>query len=147
MTKLSEHFTLEELTASQYATRHNIDNTPSPSVLGNLYVLANTLEAVRKLFNKPLVISSGYRCPMLNKAVGGAENSAHKLGLAADFTIPSLQLKDIVKAIVESDIQFHQIIYEGNWIHLGLCTDKPQRREVLTATFTNGVASYSKGLK
>lgn len=147
MTKLSEHFTLEELTASQYAVRHNLDNTPSPSVLGNLYVLATTLEAVRKLYNKPINISSGYRCPMLNKAVGGAENSAHKLGLAVDFVISGIALKDIVRDIVASDIAFDQLIFEGTWIHLGLRTDKPQRREVLTATFTNGKASYSQGIK
>lgn len=147
MTKLSEHFTLEELTASQYATRYNIDNTPSPNILGNLYVLATTLEAIRKLYNKPISISSGYRCPMLNKAVGGADNSAHKLGLAADFTIVGIPLKDIVRDIVNSDIQFDQLIFEGTWIHLGLSTDKPQRREVLTATFTNGRVSYSKGIK
>lgn len=146
MTQLSEHFALDELIFSQYAIRNNIDNTPSPSVLGNLYVLADTLEQVRKLYNKPINISSGYRCPKLNKGIGGAKNSAHLLGLAADFTISGLSLKTIAKDIIASNINFEQLIFEGTWLHLGLSTNRPMQREVLTATFHNGIATYTKGL-
>ena len=143
---LSEHFTLEELITSQYATRNNIDNTPTPSVLGNLYVLADTLEAIRKVVGKPLIISSGYRCPAVNKAVGGADNSYHMLGLAADINVSGMSPKLLANLIINSNVPFQQLIYEGTWIHVGILNKQPMAREVLTATFKDGKATYTKGI-
>lgn len=120
---LSPHFTLEELTISQTAAREGIDNTPSAAVLKNLKRLALVLEEVRHLAgDQPLVISSGYRSPALNKAVGGASKSAHMLGLGADITVPSFgTVMQLARAIAASGIAYDQLIHEyGTWVHIGL---------------------------
>jgi hypothetical protein len=142
---LTPHFTLDELTASQTATRRGIDNKPTIQILRNLTSLAETLEQVRALVGQPLTISSGYRCPDLNKWVGGASNSAHTLGLAADITCKGMTPQELARRIRASDIAFDQLIYEGTWVHLGLSATTP-RREVLTAHFDGGRATYSKGI-
>ncbi len=142
---MTEHFTLAELVASQTATRKGIDNTPGADALINLGRLAATLELVRALVGGPITVSSGYRCPALNRAVGGAANSAHVSGLAADITAPGLTPRALALLIRESGIAFDQLIYEGTWVHIGLCAGVP-RGQVLTATFTAGRASYSEGI-
>ena len=144
--KLSEHFSLDEFTASETATRKGIDNTPPPAVTERLRMLAATLEQVRTLLgNNSIRISSGYRCLELNRAIGSGDLSAHVLGYAVDFTCPKFGTpKEVAKKIAESPIRFDQLIYEGTWIHLSV--DPRNRREVLTATFKNGKASYSKGI-
>lgn len=141
---MSDHFTIAELTFSQTAVRKGIDNTPSPAVAANLDRLMATLEQVRALTG-PLRVSSGYRSPALNAAVGGARGSAHVLGLAADITSATLTPKSLALLIRESDIEFDQLIYEGTWVHIGLSAG-PLRREVLTAHFDGGRATYSKGI-
>ncbi|BDC46011.1 D-Ala-D-Ala carboxypeptidase family metallohydrolase [Paraburkholderia terrae] len=149
MTSLTTHFTLEELTISQTATRRGIDNTPSPAAVDNLKKVAALLEQVRTLLGtKPVLVSSGYRSPGVNAAVGGASNSRHLLGLAADFTCPSFgSPKAICKEIAESELAFDQLIFEGAWVHIGLPPDNtPSRRQILTAHFQNGMASYMEGI-
>jgi hypothetical protein len=143
--KLTENFTLEELVASQIATRRRLDNRPGPGELENLRRLAGVLEQVRSLVEAPVTISSGYRSPAVNAAVGGARNSAHLKGLAADINVPGLTPKALAKTIRDSDIQFDQLIYEGTWVHIGLSVGAP-RREVLTATFAPGGVVYSQGV-
>ena len=129
---LSQHFTLEEFTFSQTAARLGIDNTPSASVVGNLTVLASTLERIRTLLGRPITITSGYRCPDLNKAAGGAVNSAHKEGLAADIKVAGLTPKQVCEAIRDSGIEFDQVIHEfQSWCHIGLTRGKA-RNECLT---------------
>jgi hypothetical protein len=148
MTQLAVHFSLEELTRSSTATRLGIDNTPDDTVLANLQLLADGLENVRELLgvvNTPMIIDSGYRCPQLNRVIGGATNSAHTLGFAADFICPSVGTPlSIVSRIVASDLQFDQVIQEGNWVHISFAP--AMRRSVLTAHFVNGVAHYTEGL-
>ncbi len=87
--KLSPNFSLEELTFSQVASRRGLNNTPSDKVKDNLERLAFFLEQIRKLFNKPLLISSGYRSREVNEAVGGSKTSQHCEGCAADFNVGS----------------------------------------------------------
>lgn len=144
--KLTEHFSLEELIASQTATRQGIYNEPSPQIKINLDRLAKTLEQVRMLVNRPIIISSGYRSVALNRAVGGADNSAHTLGLAADINCSDIGPKDLACLIRDSNIAFDQLIYEGTWVHIGLSSGTP-RFEVLTARFEGGSASYIKGIR
>lgn len=143
--KLSSHFTLDELTQSQTAVRKGIDNTPAPAVVGNLARLAGVLEQVRAAAARPISISSGYRSPALNKAVGGSATSAHVLGLAADITASGMTAKQLAVAIRDAGIEVDQIIWEGTWVHVGLTAGKP-RNQVLTATFSGGRASYSEGI-
>ena len=94
--QLSEHFTLEEFTFSSTAKARGIDNTVSSQrVIENLKNLCEqVLEPLRSYANQPITISSGYRCKALNKVVGGARNSQHMTGEAADIHIPLYDFKD-----------------------------------------------------
>lgn len=145
-TRLSRHFTLEELTLSQTASRKGIDNTPSLEVVAHLTRLAYCMEQVRALLGGPVRVTSGYRSPALNVAIGGAKNSAHMSGYAADFVCPSFGSPlEIVKAIAASSIKFDQCIQEGGaWVHISF--DPAMRREVLTAHFHQGEAYYTEGV-
>jgi hypothetical protein len=69
--------------------------------------------------------------------IGGADNSAHILGLAADFHVPGLSLTDAAQAIITAGVEYDQLIFEGQWLHIGLSTGKP-RNQLLTAIFTPG---------
>ncbi len=135
-TRLSAHFMLQEFTFSQTAARCGIDNTPTPEVLKNLRRLAALLEEVRSLLGDvPIRVSSGYRCPELNRAVKGARRSAHMQGLAVDFTAPGFgTVLQVARAMVRSDLAFDQLIHEyGCWVHLGLAEDGAEpRRQVLS---------------
>lgn len=118
---LTPHFTLEEMTASQTAARLGLDNTPPPEMIAALKRTAQLLEEVRALLGgRPLLVSSGYRGPAVNRAVGGAPNSAHMLGCAADFSCPSFGSPlDICRKIAASDIAFDQVIHEFRaWVHI-----------------------------
>lgn len=94
--QLTEHFTLEEFTFSSTAKARGIDNTVSSQrVIENLRNLCEqVLEPLRSYANQPITISSGYRCKTLNKVVGGARNSQHMTGEAADIHIPLYDFKD-----------------------------------------------------
>ena len=146
MIKLSEHFTLEELTFSATAQRKQIDNKPPAEVLDNMKRLAAGLEEVRAVLgNKPMRINSGYRSPKLNRAVGGARLSAHMAGYAADFVCPDFgsPLK-IVKALAATGIQFDKLIQEGTWVHISFAPEA--RRQLLTAHFGPNGTSYTAGV-
>ena len=144
---MTEHFSLDELTASQEATRHGINNKPSEKVLENLRMLATLLEQVRTLLGSNSIrISSGYRSLMLNRHIGSNDTSAHVRGYAADFTCPSFGTPiEVAKKIAESNLKFDQLICEGNaWIHLSC--DPQNRRQVLTARFEHGHTYYTTGI-
>ena len=143
---LSDHFTLEELTGSTTATRLSIDNTPTPEIAAHLTQTAMGLEKVRALLGQPMHIDSGYRCPDLNKAVGGASNSAHMEGFAADFICPDFGTPvEIVRAIAASDIEFDKCIQEGTWVHISF--DPAMRKELLIANFAAGQpTTYTQGV-
>lgn len=124
MTHLTEHFTLEEMTLSQTAAREGINNTPDTNSLIQLCRLCAMLEFVRAaLKNKAMFISSGYRCPALNSAVGGSSSSQHMTGQAVDFICPDFGTPyDVCKAIMaEPKIKFDQLIWEyEDWIHFSV---------------------------
>jgi hypothetical protein len=117
---LSPHFTLEELTASETAARRGIDNTPPQAVIARLRHTAMGLEAVRIRLGAPVIISSGYRSPELNLAVGGSTNSDHMTGDAVDFICPGFGAPStIVSALKDAGIEFDQLIEEfGRWVHM-----------------------------
>lgn len=82
-----KYFTIAELTKSRTAAAQGIDNAPSPTVIANLNALVDhVLDPLREAWGHPLRVTSGYRCPQLNKAVGGVPRSQHMLGQAADVT-------------------------------------------------------------
>jgi len=129
---ITPHFTLEEMTVSQIACREGLDNTPDPQVLDNLQHLCQALEHVRSLVDRPVLISSGYRSQALNQRVGGAPNSAHTHGLAADFTVVGLSPRELAEQIEACELAFDQLILEfDSWVHLAV-TQGDARREVLT---------------
>jgi zinc D-Ala-D-Ala carboxypeptidase len=130
--RLTPNFTLEELIRSETAERERIDNTPAAEIVANLTLLAAGLEQVRELLAQPLEISSGYRCPELNRRVGGAESSQHTRGMAADFTCDAFGGPlEIIRAVRASGIEFDQCILEfGRWVHISF-TRQP-RGKVLT---------------
>lgn len=148
---LSPHFSIAELTHSQAATRLGVLNEPGVAQLDNLRRLADVLETVRAAVRDlPVLISSGYRSPAVNQAVGGASTSAHLDGRAADFTVPRFgSPKAVCQRIVDAGIVFDQLIYEGAWVHLGIAVQhEPPRRQVLTAIFETGRPTrYLKGLQ
>jgi hypothetical protein len=112
----------------------------------NLRNLAALLEKVRALLgSRPVLVSSGYRSPGVNAAVGGARDSLHLQGLAADFTCPSFGApRAICLKIADSDLQFDQLICEGTWVHIGLApAGCAPRGQILTAHFDNGHVTYT----
>jgi zinc D-Ala-D-Ala carboxypeptidase len=137
MTPLSAHFTLEEMTFSEAAARHNISNRPDAETIARLVQTTHGLERVRALLCRPIEVTSGYRSPSVNAIVGGAANSAHTLGWAADFKSPFGDPMAVCQAIAGSDLMFDQLILEfGVWTHLSL--DPRARRQVLTVSHANG---------
>ncbi len=118
---LTPHFTLEEMTFSQTAARNGFDNTPPAKVIENLKRTAQGLEAARSLLNANAIkVSSGYRCPALNAAVGSKPTSQHITGQAADFTCPTFgDPERVIRAILASGMEFDQVIHEfGSWVHI-----------------------------
>lgn len=131
--RLSQHFTLEELTHSNIASRKGWDNSPSPEVLENLKFLAEKLEDVRNILRSPMLISSGYRSGALNNYLGSKRTSAHTVGLAVDFISPSFGTpKEIVQEIVKSNIEYDQVILEfDRWVHLAFSKDEPRKQALI----------------
>lgn len=131
-TKLTQHFTLEEMCHSQTAVRLNLSNFPDPEAASNLLNTAAGLEKIRKLVGKPIFVSSGYRSPKVNKAVGGARNSQHMTGQAADITCHSYgSPRQLMQAIVSSDIDYDQCILEfDSWCHISF-SNKPRKQNLI----------------
>jgi zinc D-Ala-D-Ala carboxypeptidase len=132
---LTDHFTLEEFTVSNTAARMGIDNTPnSARVRGNLTRTAQLMERIREALGQPIIVTSGYRSPALNRAVGGVATSAHTEGLACDFICPAFGTPlDVCRGLepyVEA-LGIDQLIYEHTWVHVGLLEAAP-RHQVLT---------------
>jgi len=134
--KLTEHFSLSEFTSTSTA----LPNIPSDIEIVRILRTAKALEEVRQVLGHPIHISSGFRSEMVNRAVGGADNSAHMLGLAADIKCPEFgPPKQVCMAIIDAGIKFDQLINEysrrkdgtiSNWVHFGLGVGN--RQQVLT---------------
>lgn len=134
---LSPHFQLKELIRTSH---REIDNTPSKEIIERLTTLATEfLEPIRDQFG-PIIVTSGYRCPELNKAIGGSKTSAHMDGCAADFMPFNKQFtsRDVVQWVIGSGLDFDQIIDEyggktSNWVHIGMRRPNagPARKEAL----------------
>jgi len=131
-----KYFTIEELTASATAKRKGIDNTPTPGAQSNLkHLVERVLDPLREAYDNPIVVDSGYRCPKLNKAVGGVSNSQHVTGEAADIRTLSDRPKDnrkLFDLIIKLKLPFDQLIdeYGYNWIHVS-CSRKNNRGQIL----------------
>jgi hypothetical protein len=130
--QLSEHFTLEELTATSH---RQFDNTPNASEMANLVRLAAFLEEVKTVLGgKPVMINSGFRSKQVNDSVGSKDTSQHRIGCAADIRVPGMTPNEVVKAIIAADIGYDQLIREfDSWTHLSVPNDTSTapRKQVL----------------
>ena len=146
MIMASPHFSIEELTFSETATRHGIDNTPNDNELDNLLITAMEMENVRELLGNNFIhISSGFRCVELNTLIGSKKTSSHVRGLACDFTARGYgNPNDIVSAIVNSDINYDQLILEyDSWVHISFCEDEETPRKQALVINKEGTMLYS----
>ncbi len=134
--KLSENFDLEEFTRSDKAKELGITNEPGEKELAALRVLVSrTIQPLRDKLGVPIHVNSGYRCPELNKAVGGVPTSQHQKGEAADLSIDG-KASDILEALENNNIPFDQaILYrKQNFLHVSLKLDGVQRSNVIIKT-------------
>ena len=116
--QLSEHFTLEELT---FTNHREYDNTPNQVQIDNLTRLAEFLEKVRyTLYDRPILVDSGFRSPDVNHAVGSTSVSQHLKGCAADIRVPDMTPAEVVKAIYDADLPYDQLILELGWTHISI---------------------------
>lgn len=131
-----KYFTIQELTISNTAQRKSIDNTPDQKAAAALTALVtNVLDPLREAWGRPIVVNSGYRCPKLNRAVGGVARSQHTKGEAADIRTLSnrrWENEQLFKLIVQLKLPFDQLIDEHgySWIHVSYSEGK-NRRQVL----------------
>lgn len=129
-----KYFTVSELIRSDTAQQKGIDNTPPPAIKVKLTSLINNLlDPIREAWGGPISVNSGYRCPVLNKAVGGVPSSQHQKGEAADITVGSPELnQQLFDLIATGDFDFDQLIDESHysWIHISFAAGK-NRHQIL----------------
>ena len=151
--KISEHFSLQELTKSQTGERLGIDNLPSDAHLASLTLLCKkVLEPIRAHYGRAVTINSGYRGPALNKAVGGAATSQHCKGEAADIEIAGVANGDLANWI-KINLDYDQLILEcykrgvpdSGWVHVSYKT-ADNRKQELTASVVGGKMTYTPGI-
>lgn len=165
--QLTTHFSMEEALDSSTALRAGISNIPNDEQLGAMRVAASGMEDVRAILGFPIHIGSWLRVEALEKLLTQKDfvrwcnahsqiiddaawavyfkRKAHPKGFAVDFTCPQFGTpKEIVRTLQEAGLKFDQLIMEGTWVHVSFAPE--MRGEVLAATFTDGVPSYTKGL-
>ena len=151
-----KYFSISELTKSATATRLGIDNTPDAVVRYNLTALIeNILDPLREAWGAPIIVTSGYRCERLNKAVGGAVNSQHRKGEAADIRTLSDSRADnmrLLRLLLRMKLPYDQVIAEyvdaqgrPDWIHVSF-SRKKNRGSKLTASRICKATIYSQGI-
>ena len=151
--KLTENFTLSEMTKSETALRHGLDNTPGDAEIANLKRLAeNVLQPIRNHYKRGVKVNSGYRAPDVNAAVGGSKTSDHCRGQAADIEIPGVANADLAEWI-KDNLKFTQLILEfytpgvpdSGWVHVSYDPGN-LKKQVMTAMRENGKTVYKPGL-
>ena len=142
--RLTRNFTYEELCRSDVAERRGINNRPRTKeekrVIENLKALCmEVLQPLRDFLGKPVVISSGYRCPELNKAVGGVKNSQHMKGEAADIHVENTEHLLKIMHFIMDETDFDQVIWERNragtqWVHVSYKREGVNRHQVVSSS-------------
>ncbi len=158
--QLSPHFSLQEMLASHTASRLKINNQPTDlSVIANLKALCTVvLEPIRQMVDKPVIITSGYRSRALNTRLGGAVQSQHMFGEAADFTVNGVDMAALAKALeTDNTLPFDQLIFEEvtrpetnstrRWIHISHRRVSFNRSEARTIRRCGLQKLISEGIK
>lgn len=151
-----KYFTISELTRSATAKRLGINNEPNVAIQNNLVALVeNVLDPLRAKWGAPIIVTSGYRCEKLNRVVGGANNSQHAKGQAADIRTVSDSRADnmkLLRCLINSGIKFDQLICEypdafgrPDWIHVSFNANG-NRNSKLTAVRSGGTTKYVVGI-
>jgi putative chitinase len=140
---LTLHFTLEELT---FTDHREFDNTPNEQELANLKRLSLFLEEVKKLLGgKAIMVNSAFRSAEVNRAVKSTDKSQHRLGCACDFRVPNMTPDEVVQAIINSDLQYDQVIREfDRWTHVSIpntIDNKPRKMALIIDK--QGTRTYS----
>lgn len=150
---LTKNFTLAEMTKSETALRHDMDNTPGEAEIASLKLLCEkVLQPVRDHYGKGVKVNSGFRHPEVNAKVGGSKTSDHCRGQAADIEIPGIANAELAKWIVDN-LDFRQVILEfytpgipdSGWVHVSYIAED-NKKQVLTATKRDGKTVYLEGL-
>lgn len=135
--RLTEHFTLDEMTKSSFAKRHGLDNTPGEDEIANLRRLCETiLQPLRDYLGRPIIVSSGYRSLEVNRGVGGSKTSDHMDGRAADFEVHGMTVQSVIRTIIGRNYPFDQLIdeFDGAWCHVSIPRlGQAPRRQFLAA--------------
>jgi len=151
---LTKNFTLSEMTKSETALRHGMDNTPGESEIENLKRLCEqVLQPVRDHYAKGVKVNSGYRAPAVNQKVGGSPTSDHCKGQAADIEIPGVANAELAQWI-EKNLNYTQLILEfytqgipdSGWVHVSY-DPANLKKQSLTAVKQNGKTVYLPGLQ
>lgn len=150
---LTKNFTLSELTKSETALRHDMDNSPDQASISNLQALAvHVLQPVRDHFDRGVKVNSGFRHPDVNAKVGGSKTSDHCKGMAADIEIPGVPNAELAEWI-RSNLPFTQVILEfytqgvpdSGWVHVSY-DPANLKKQALTAVKQDGKTVYLQGL-
>jgi hypothetical protein len=118
----TSNFALKEFTSSTTASEQGITNNPDPEHIQNLRLLTHhILEPIRRFYRRPVIITSGYRCPKLNEAVGGVDDSWHTYGLAADFHVKGVEPSNVYQSTNQTKLPYQELIlYDQQHVHVAL---------------------------
>lgn len=145
--KLSTHFFLAEATESQQGSRAGLDNTPTQPIITAMEQAARYMEIVRSILGVPILVSSWYRSPTVNKLVGGSVTSQHMKGEAVDFIAPAFgDPLAICRRLIENKnlINYDQLILEHTWVHISFSISSGKPRNQVLSLLENG--GYATGL-
>ena len=150
---LTQNFTLAEMTKSETALRHGMDNSPNQEQISNLQALAvNVLQPIRDHYKRGVKVNSGFRHPDVNARVGGSRTSDHTRGMAADIEIPGVANAELASWI-QQNLDYTQLILEfytpgvpdSGWVHVSY-DPANLKKQVLTAMREGGKTVYKPGL-
>ena len=150
---LTQNFTLAEMTKSETALRHGMDNSPNQEQISNLQALAvNVLQPIRDHYKRGVKVNSGFRHPDVNARVGGSRTSDHTRGMAADIEIPGVANAELA-GWIQQNLDYTQLILEfytpgvpdSGWVHVSY-DPANLKKQVLTAMREDGKTVYKPGL-
>lgn len=133
---MGKFFSIEELCCSNTAKAKGIDNTPSEEIINNLNELIdNVLDPLREWYGKPIYVNSGYRCPNLNKVVGGVNNSYHCKGYAVDIDMGDKEDNLPLFNYIKDNLPFTELGWEGGgrWVHVAYVKGRENEKEIFYA--------------